>query len=627
MSRSGTKRMGVLGVAVLLAAGMPAVAQAQEMTGARAPAGAAPYPTGHLWSDPALHPEDWAAAAGPVLGAIDLVPLLTEDEANRALPGVPLRAGLARALDRVLSPANSGSWSQGADGRRVWRLRLETTGAASIGVHFANFRLPAGGTLVIAGTEPSEPAAAYEGWGPLGTGYFNAPPVTGSVAYIEYQAPTGGAGGAPLIEVDSVSHLYREAATGLPAGGSTRLLGCEVDVMCRTVDAAARDAVGRMLFQSGTSFYLCSGSVLRGTDAGSYAAWFLTANHCISSQAEVDSLTVYWLYQTATCNGAAPGINTVPRTIGGHLIAASSSSDFSFSRLADDVNQGQGRAGWSSAVVSNAGVGVTGIHHPGGSFKRYAAGTTTSSSPICSGLPLSSFIYNDWTIGEGVTEGGSSGSPLFNSAWQVVGQLFGVCYTATPGCTNPQDYNNIYGRFSSTYSSVSASLNQTFPDDAFAPNFTLATAAAVTPGAYPLRMVGFADFLALPVGAPTTLRLTADYATADMNLSLALLTPAGTTLQTSATGSGHEAITRSVTPGTYIIRASRTLRWGGPYTLSISSPCAVDVNGDGSANVADYLAFLQLYAAADPRADFNGDGAINIADYLAFLAAYSTGCP
>src|SRR5262249_25042645 len=55
-------------------------------------------------------------------------------------------------------------------------------------------------------------------------------------------------------------------------------------------------------------------------------------------------------------------------------------------------------------------------------------------------------------------------------------------------------------------------------------------------------------------------------------------------------------------------------------------PCGADINGDGMVNVADYLAFLALYAAADPRADVNGDGMVNVQDYLFFLMLYAAGC-
>lgn len=56
--------------------------------------------------------------------------------------------------------------------------------------------------------------------------------------------------------------------------------------------------------------------------------------------------------------------------------------------------------------------------------------------------------------------------------------------------------------------------------------------------------------------------------------------------------------------------------------------CAPDLTDDGSLTVADFLAFLDAYAAADPLADFNADGTISVQDFLSFLAAYSAGgCP
>jgi hypothetical protein len=82
-----------------------------------------------------------------------------------------------------------------------------------------------------------------------------------------------------------------------------------------------------------------------------------------------------------------------------------------------------------------------------------------------------------------------------------------------------------------------------------------------------------------------------------------------------------------VTAGTtYHVRVSGFNTASGSGILTVIPPCPVDMNGDGVVNVADYLAFLSLYAAADPRADINGNGVINVADYLAFLALYAAGC-
>ncbi|MCC6675822.1 MAG: right-handed parallel beta-helix repeat-containing protein [Phycisphaerales bacterium] len=58
----------------------------------------------------------------------------------------------------------------------------------------------------------------------------------------------------------------------------------------------------------------------------------------------------------------------------------------------------------------------------------------------------------------------------------------------------------------------------------------------------------------------------------------------------------------------------------------VQHPCLVDFNGDGMVDFADYLEFLNLYDAADPRADLNGDGLVDFSDYLEFLNLYDGGC-
>jgi WD40 repeat protein len=54
--------------------------------------------------------------------------------------------------------------------------------------------------------------------------------------------------------------------------------------------------------------------------------------------------------------------------------------------------------------------------------------------------------------------------------------------------------------------------------------------------------------------------------------------------------------------------------------------CSADVNGDGSVNLSDFLEYLRLYAAGDPRADTDADGSITVADFLAFISRYAEGC-
>ncbi|MCC6677580.1 MAG: hypothetical protein IT436_10595 [Phycisphaerales bacterium] len=66
---------------------------------------------------------------------------------------------------------------------------------------------------------------------------------------------------------------------------------------------------------------------------------------------------------------------------------------------------------------------------------------------------------------------------------------------------------------------------------------------------------------------------------------------------------------------------SSLARWHPSLTL-----CPADLNCDGMVDFSDYLEFLNLYDAADPRADFNHDGLVDFSDYLEFLNLYDAGC-
>lgn len=65
---------------------------------------------------------------------------------------------------------------------------------------------------------------------------------------------------------------------------------------------------------------------------------------------------------------------------------------------------------------------------------------------------------------------------------------------------------------------------------------------------------------------------------------------------------------------------------GSAYIFGLNCACPADLTGDGLVDFTDYLEFLNLYDAGDPRADLNGDGFVDFSDYLAFLNFYDVGC-
>lgn len=88
-------------------------------------------------------------------------------------------------------------------------------------------------------------------------------------------------------------------------------------------------------------------------------------------------------------------------------------------------------------------------------------------------------------------------------------------------------------------------------------------------------------------------------------------------------GLGHPIAAKrgSYAAGNGISPASLSRAW-----LMEPERCPVDFNGDGVLDFADYLEFLNLFDALDPRVDFNQDGLVDFLDYLEFLNLFDAGC-
>ena len=110
--------------------------------------------------------------------------------------------------------------------------------------------------------------------------------------------------------------------------------------------------------------YQCTGQLINDF-ASDLTPYFLTANHCISSGSEASSATVYWFYQTATCEGTAPYYLDTPHSHGTSIVVTSPSSDFSLLMVdgALPTNYPLFWLGWS-AEYHTVGTGVTSLHHP-----------------------------------------------------------------------------------------------------------------------------------------------------------------------------------------------------------------------------------------------------------------------
>ena len=115
-------------------------------------------------------------------------------------------------------------------------------------------------------------------------------------------------------------------------------------------------------------------------------------------------------------------------------------------------------AGWdrNNSAATN---GVS-IHHPNGSAKKISTFTASLTNTSFNGGGSGHFwrvVWASTTNGHGVTEGGSSGSPIFNQNKRIVGQLTGGS-SACNATSSPDVYGKLRSDWDLNGSSNSAQL-------------------------------------------------------------------------------------------------------------------------------------------------------------------------
>lgn len=384
-----------------------------------------------------------------ILPALDIEELYREDAINSE-KGTPLRVGVVRNVSYTFE--NSGRLDILPDGSRLWRLDIKSEGAYMIDIFFSTFNIPEGATFHIYSGDRSQLTGSYTNEDVQSNGVLAADDILGDEAILEYYEPAD----VPfhgVIEVDRVSHIYRDvfrASEEDEKGHWGNADGdCHINVVCPEAATWHDQASSVVCIQitGTTGTYMCSGAMINNVrqDRTPYC---LTANHCLDGTSS--TFKFYFFYQTNTCAGAGGYFNRVCN--GGEIKARAnlnSSSDFMLLLLTGTLGQVYRDsivfAGWDATGAASAGVG---IHHPGGDNKKISwvrSVTGTSSSKY-------------WTAhwytnpNKGVTEQGSSGSPLFNADGLIIGDLS----NGSSACDYPQGTDN-YGKIS--YSWLNGNTN------------------------------------------------------------------------------------------------------------------------------------------------------------------------
>ena len=409
----------------LLAFALPSIAQV--------PHGGAP-----LWTTPGTNMGNPAWQVHRMPG-IDLDALRAAYPVTDQVKSAPWRFGQEFPVDITLS---DGTWLN-IEGTAVWRTQIQAPGALAISLSFAEFNVPKGAKLFIWSADRTEYIGGFDHrnmktWGGLATGL-----VAGEAVVVELHVPEG-MEDAVGLRIDQVVHAYRDiagkAALATETLGTTRgpfgnSGNCNINVNCpegATWQCEKRSVA--LIIQGG--FAVCTGALVNNT-AQDGTPLFLTANHCLGGN--VGNWTFYFNHETEGCDGnTGPTNQTVS---GAELLASSGASDFGLLLLDEQVPASYNPfyAGWDGTDAETV-QNTNGIHHPSGDLKKVCIDEDAPYHDNAAGAAV--WWIDEWE--DGVTEGGSSGSPLFDQNHRIIGQLYGGAAACSGSVNNGQfDY---YGR-------------------------------------------------------------------------------------------------------------------------------------------------------------------------------------
>lgn len=336
---------------------------------------------------------------------------------------------------------------QQLDNKNVWTLKIKSENAKSIGLIFSNFNLPENSRLFIYDSKKEYLLGAITSANNKENGILPTTHIPADEIIIEYSEDANSKLEADFT-VSQISHDYRGAFSGKDSQW------CEVNINCSEGDdwQTVKHSVCKYTYTSGGSSYVCSGALVANTQNTS-TPYFLTANHCVSTQDEASSAVFYFNYEADNCDGT---YGPTDQTISGATLRATANNSLDFSLLEMSSIPPQAYepyyAGWSRSTTEPS--NTTCIHHPSGDIKKiskdYDAATTGSFDG-----------YDDnkhWEIAAwdvGTTEGGSSGSPLFNANQQIVGDLSGGAASCD---NNVLDYYQKFSHSWDDYTSSSQNL-------------------------------------------------------------------------------------------------------------------------------------------------------------------------
>lgn len=319
----------------------------------------------------------------------------------------------------LINSTSNGTWIQAKNGDLIWLVRIKCPEALTINLAFNQTEIPDGNELYVYNPDKTFILGKFT-QNHLYEGQLGTELVPGEEVIVEYFVPANHQKGN--VQINKVTHGYRTAREFQEkAFGSSG--ACNVNVNCPQGAPWAQERNGVVMLVSGSNGF-CSGSLVNNT-LNNGKPYVLTANHCYSNPA---SWIFRFQWQGAGCNNpaASPSFQSLSGAV---LRSRNAPSDFCLVEITGGLQGGTVPTaftpyfnGWDNS--GNIPTSAVGIHHPAGDIKKISFENNPLVSTSFGGSPANShWGVTGWD--EGVTEGGSSGSPLFDQNHRIIGQLHG----------------------------------------------------------------------------------------------------------------------------------------------------------------------------------------------------------
>jgi hypothetical protein len=337
---------------------------------------------------------------------------------------------------------------------RIWNYRIQGENCYSIQLYFTKFLLPPGAKLFIYNADYSMIYGAYTSgnnndWNKLMIADF-----PGNELIVEYFEPNDALFEGELT-VGSIGQSYQDPFSGSSSEDEEGY----INVNCREGEdwQEQKHSVCYISFKVGNGQATCTGAFINNA-RNDGTPFFLTANHCLSTQESAITVNAFFNFEALGCDGPLNSSYPGSYVSGAQLMTTGEASDYTLLKFANNLQPGFQTyfAGWD--VSGDSSQYSTCIHHPEGTSKKISLDMEPSIS-----FPAE-ISWNDnttsppdthwWVVfDKGRTNSGSSGAPLFNEDKQIIGQLHGG-----------DPINKFYGRLDYSWNNADPGQSTTLKD-------------------------------------------------------------------------------------------------------------------------------------------------------------------